>query len=97
MGSPPDQYEHVMLAFLCGSYAHDLDFISRFQRRDCAESDTPGRKRELQGIGKIVIPPCRLLFRAIGVHDDLHVDTLFTFFMFGLTSHMHSPVTGENR
>ncbi len=24
-------------------------------------------------------------------------DALFTFFIFGLTSHIHPPVTGENR
>src|SRR6266487_5453162 len=81
MGFPLDQYEHLMLAILCWSYFHDLDFVSWFQWRNRAASDTAGSKREVHGVGEIVIPTHRLFFRAIGIHNNFHVDPLFTFFI----------------
>src|SRR2546429_151375 len=92
MRSPLDQHEHDMLAFVIWSYSHNLNFISRFQRRDCAVSDTAGGEWKLQGVGKIVISTHRLLFRTIRIHNDLHVDPLFTFFIFGLASHSILPL-----
>src|SRR5712692_11360330 len=86
-----------MLAILVRGHSHNLDFISRFQRRGCTEGDTAGRKRELQGIVEIVIPSHYLLFRAIRIHNDLHVDALFTCFIFVTTSHMYPPAADKNR
>src|SRR6266571_1442497 len=94
---PPDQHKHLVHAFLVGSHSHDLDFLSRFQWRNRAANDAAGRKRKLQGVVEIVIPAHRLLFRTVGVHDNFHVDTLFTFFIFVEASHLFPPVTGENR
>src|SRR5207253_5395201 len=90
MRSPPYQHEHLMLAFLFGSHAHDLDFIAYFQWRDHTASDTAGRKWKLQGVGKIVIPFCRLLFRTIRIHNDFHMDALFTLFILSLASHIEN-------
>src|SRR6266571_565883 len=96
MGFPLDQYEHLMLAILCWSYFHDLDFVSWFQWRNRAASDTAGSKREVHGVGEIIIPTHRLFFRTIGIHNNFHVDPLFTFFIFGATSHMHPPFVDNN-
>src|SRR6266852_2800558 len=97
MRTPLDQYEHLMLAFLIWSYSYNLDFISRFQRRGRAANNTPGSKGKLQGVGKIIIPTHRLFFRAICIHDDLHLDTLFAFFIFGAAIHMYPPLVDKSR
>src|SRR6266699_4064351 len=88
---PPDQDKHIMFAFLVGSHSHDLDFLSRFQWRNRAANDAAGRKRKLQGVVEIVIPAHHLLFRTIRIHNDLHVNALFTFFIFVEASHLFPP------
>src|SRR6266581_4675671 len=88
---PLDQHKHLVHAFLVGSHSHDLDFLSRFQWRNRAANEAAGRKRKLQGVVEIVIPAHHLLFRTVGVHNNFHVDTLFTFFIFGLASHLFPP------
>src|SRR5690242_12076525 len=95
MGSSPDQHEQFMLAFVFGSYVHDLDFISKFQWRGRAECDTAGKKREVQGVGEIIIPSHRLLFRVMRIYNNLHVNSLLTCFIFGATSHMRPPFGKE--
>src|SRR6266568_5194095 len=88
---PLDQHKHLVHAFLVGSHSHDLDFLSRFQWRNRAANEAAGRKRKLQGVVEIVIPDHHLLFRTVGVHNNFHVDTLFTFFIFVEASHLFPP------
>src|SRR6266699_4837411 len=88
---PLDQHKHLVHAFLVGSHSHDLDFLSRFQWRNRAANEAAGRKRKLQGVVEIVIPAHYLLFRTIRIYNDLHVDALFTCFIFVEASHLFPP------
>src|SRR5260370_36134806 len=77
-----------MLTIVSRGHSHHLDFLSWLQRRGCAANDTPGFKRKLQGIVKIVVPAHRLFLRVMRIHNDFPVDALFTCFIFGWASHI---------
>src|SRR5258708_8094547 len=85
---PLDQHKHFMLTIVSRGHSHHLDFLSWLQRRGCAANDTPGFKRKLQGIVKIVVPAHRLFLRVMRIHNDFPVDALFTCFIFGWASHI---------
>src|SRR5258708_30050383 len=90
MGSPPNQYEHFMLAFLFRSDSHYVEFIAGLQGRDGPESGAVGSKGKVQGLGEIGVPPCGLLFGPLGIRNDLPVNAVFALLIFGPTRHVTS-------
>src|SRR5260221_10865632 len=90
MGSPPNQYEHFMLAFLFRSDSHYVEFTAGLQGRDGPESGAVGSKGKVQGLGEIGVPPGGLLFGPVGIRNDLPVNAVFALLIFGPTRHVTS-------
>src|SRR5204863_8906375 len=88
-----NQHKHIMFAIVPRGHIYDLDFVSNFQWRGRALSDTASFERKLQGIIEMVVPSHCSFFRVVCVDDDLHVDTLFTFIIFGWASHIYPPMS----
>src|SRR5205809_88918 len=87
---------HLTITNISWTHSYDFNFLPWFQWRNCSLIDTSCKKRKLHLPIKIVIPTHRLLFSIIGVHNDLHSNPLFTFFIFRLLSHMYSPGVDKN-
>src|SRR5947208_729413 len=89
---PGHEHEHLVLALLLGCHPHDLDLITNPQWRGRTPGDAGGQEGELQMILQVVTPTDRLLFRTVGINDDLRVNALFAFLIRGNALHRVAPV-----
>jgi len=77
---PKNQRQHVGGTGVFRCHALDFDGFPFPERRDDFGSDALGLKRESDFVIKVAIPPHDLLFRPIGVCDDVVVDSVLPGF-----------------